>query len=140
MATVLIGCGLSVALATCEMAATATPAPSASASALASPSGSTAAEVDPVSGLPVVHVADLPVDAFGAIKQIRAGGPFTDPADGAVYSNSAGILPAEGAAYYRQYRVTVTGGTSAPATIVAGGGGEMYWSVDGGRTFVRVVP
>jgi len=70
---------------------------------------------------------------------IERGGPFPYGKDGSEFSNREGRLPAFGAGYYREYTVDTPGSSDRGARrIVAGRAGEIYYSDDHYRTFVRL--
>jgi ribonuclease T1 len=86
---------------------------------------------DPVSGLPVVRLADLPPQAAETLALIDAGGPFPNRQDGATFQNRERILPAKPKGYYREYTVQTPGSDDRGARrIVTGRGGELYWTAD----------
>ena len=58
----------------------------------AEPSGP--AQMDPESGLPMVALATLPVEARDTLALIDRGGPFLSAKDGAVFGNRERLLPA----------------------------------------------
>ncbi len=130
--------GLALLVASCV--GVATPGPSSAVAPSTSSAPSTVGPVDPVSGLRVVAVAQLPPEALATIRRIRAGGPSTDPADGAEFLNAAGVLPVRATGYYHAYGVPIPSGEVGADLIVAGAHGEMYWTTDGSTSFMRVVP
>lgn len=89
-------------------------------------------ETDPVSGLPVVRLADLPPEAARTVELIDAGGPFPEPEhDGGTFGNREELLPDQPYGYYREYTVPTPGAdTRGARRIVAGRGGELYWTAD----------
>jgi ribonuclease T1 len=137
-----------------------TPAPSAqdsaTASATASPSASPthdytetntpstepspqAAGTDPVSGLPLVALAQLPPEAADTVDLIDAGGPFPEDEDGGTFENREELLPDEPRGYYAEYTVPTPGSDDRGARrIVAGDEGELYWTGDHYRSFERI--
>ena len=94
-------------------------------------------EVDPVSGLPVVLLADLPPEAAETVELIDAGGPFPDPRhDGGVFGNREELLPDRSYGYYREYTVHTPGSRDRGARrIVAGDDDELYWTADHYESF-----
>ncbi len=130
--------GLALLVASCV--GVATPEPSSAVAGSPSLAPSATAPVDPSSRPSTVAVAELPPEALATIRRIRAGGSFTHAADVVEYANAAGALPAQAAGYYHAYRVPVPAAEAGSDVIVAGARGEMYWTTDGGLTFVRVVP
>lgn len=87
---------------------------------------------DPVSGLPVVRLGDLPPEAARTVELIDAGGPFPEPEhDGGTFGNREELLPDQPYGYYREYTVPTPGAeTRGARRIVAGRGGELYWTAD----------
>ena len=110
------------------------PSAQSSASPPESPSGT-----DPESGLPPVQLADLPPEAAEILELIDRGGPFDEDEDGGTFQNREEILPDEPRGYYREYTVPTPGSDDRGARrIVAGEGGELYWTDDHYRSFSRV--
>lgn len=86
-----------------------------------------------------ISVADLPPEARQTLALIRAGGPFAHARDGAAFHNREGRLPARADGYYREYTVLTPGARDRGARrIVAGRGGEYYYTHDHYRTFRRI--
>jgi ribonuclease T1 len=98
------------------------------------------AAVDPTSGLPWVEVAALPPEARRTLQLIDAGGPFPFPGkDGSMFGNFEGLLPKEAQGYYAEYTVPTPGSPDRGARrIIAGDGGEYYWTADHYAHFERV--
>ena len=96
------------------------------------PSTSPAEGTDPASGLPVVRLADLPPEAARTVELIDAGGPFPEPEhDGGTFGNREELLPDQPYGYYREYTVPTPGAeTRGARRIVAGRGGDLYWTAD----------
>lgn len=89
--------------------------------------------------LPEISVAELPGEARATIRLIRQGGPFPYERDGIVFRNFEKRLPLRERGYYREYTVRTPGEKSRGARrIVAGGGGELYYTADHYRSFVRI--
>ena len=89
--------------------------------------------------IPEVAVAELPAEARQAIALIRKGGPFPHDRDGATFGNFEKRLPAKERGYYREYTVRTPGVKSRGARrIVAGKGGEFYYTDDHYRSFRRI--
>ena len=117
-----------------------------SASPDSSPSSTTAvgprgsATTHPESGLPVVQVADLPPEAAETLDLIDAGGPFPEPdRDGSTFENREDLLPDHPLGYYKEYTVPTPGRDDRGARrIVAGEGGELYYTGDHYRSFSRI--
>jgi ribonuclease T1 len=92
---------------------------------------------------PAADVAQLPDEERRAIQAtlelIEAGGPFPYTKDGSEFGNREGRLPAQGAAYYREYTVATAGSPDRGARrIVTGRGGEIYYTRDHYQSFVRL--
>ena len=87
-----------------------------------------------------VRLEELPPEARTMLARIEAGGPFAYARDGAVFSNRERRLPARERGYYREYTVQTPGVRGrGPRRIVAGHGGEYYYSDDHYRTFRRII-
>ena len=83
---------------------------------------------------------DLPREARATLALIRAGGPFPYSRDGAVFSNREAVLPKRSRGYYREYTVKTPGAKDRGARrIVAGQGGEFYYTDDHYRSFRRII-
>ena len=94
---------------------------------------------DPASGLPVVRVADLPAEARDVLLRIDRGGPFKYPEhDGGTFDNREDLLPDRPRGYYREYTVESAPRVRGPWRIVAGDGGERYWTEDHYSSFFRI--
>jgi ribonuclease T1 len=86
-----------------------------------------------------IRVGELPREARATLELIQAGGPFPHPQDGRVFSNRERLLPENRRGYYREYTVRTPGVRGRGARrIVAGGGGEFYYTVDHYRSFMRI--
>jgi ribonuclease T1 len=86
-----------------------------------------------------VALADLPPEARATLALIRAGGPFPHPQDGRSFGNRERRLPAKARGYYREYTVRTPGARDRGARrIVAGRGGEYYYTADHYRSFQRI--
>ena len=93
-----------------------------------------------VSGLPVIRYDELPPEAQETIQRIRQGGPFPFRKDGSVFQNREGLLPPKPRGYYREYTVITPGEDDRGARrIVAGDGGELYYTEDHYNSFKEVV-
>lgn len=91
------------------------------------------------SGLPVVQVADLPPEARDTMRLIDDGGPFPHDEDGGTFQNREEILPDQPTGYYAEYTVETPGSDDRGARrIVAGDGGELYWTDDHYRSFSQI--
>lgn len=86
-----------------------------------------------------VSVAQLPREARETIVLIRKHGPFPHAKDGAVFGNREGRLPKEKRGYYREFTVkTPAERTRGARRIVAGNGGELYYTDDHYNHFRRI--
>ena len=86
-----------------------------------------------------VAASELPAEAQRTIELIRKGGPFPHERDGVVFGNFEKRLPRQPRGYYREYTVRTPGTKSRGARrIVAGKGGELYYTDDHYRSFRRV--
>jgi ribonuclease T1 len=87
-----------------------------------------------------IRTAELPPEARQALEQIKAGGPFSSPTDGRTFGNREAQLPKRERGYYREYTVATPGARDRGARrIVAGRGGEFYYTGDHYRTFKRII-
>jgi ribonuclease T1 len=87
-----------------------------------------------------IRIPQLPLEARATLELIKAGGPFPYPQDGRVFSNRERLLPSKIRGYYREYTVRTPGVRGRGARrIVAGGGGEFYYTADHYRSFKRIV-
>lgn len=86
-----------------------------------------------------VRLDQLPSEARGTLALIKSGGPFPYAQDGRVFSNREKLLPIQNSGYYREYTVRTPGVRERGARrIVAGSGGEYYYSADHYRSFRRI--
>lgn len=91
--------------------------------------------------IPEVALADLPPEARETLELIRQGGPFPYARDDVVFGNFEKLLPVRERGYYREYTVPTPGLRHRGARrIVAGRGGERYYTDDHYRSFRRVRP
>jgi ribonuclease T1 len=104
--------------------------------ASSAPSG----DVDPGSGLPWIQESELPPEGQHTLELIDAGGPYPYPGkDDTTFTNVEGLLPAQGEGYYKEYTVETPGSPDRGARrIVAGSGGEFYYTDDHYRSFRRI--
>ena len=101
--------------------------------------GTAGAQRTAPAGLPEVAAAQLPTEARQTIALIRKGGPYPYERDGIVFGNFEKLLPARERGYYREYTVPTPGVRSRGARrIVAGKGGELYYTDDHYKSFRRV--
>lgn len=86
-----------------------------------------------------ITVAELPAPARATIDLIRKGGPYPYERDGLVFGNYEKRLPPRERGYYREYTVRTPGARGRGSRrIVAGRGGELYYTEDHYQTFRRV--
>ena len=93
-----------------------------------------------------IPVEKLPEEARATLALIKNNGPFAYPQDGATFGNREKLLPQRARGYYREYTVKTPGepgrvrGTRdrGARRIVAGNGGEFYYSDDHYRSFRRI--
>jgi len=89
--------------------------------------------------IPEVAASKLPAEARSTIALIRKGGPFPYDRDGVVFGNFEKRLPVQARGYYREYTVRTPGVQSRGARrIVAGRGGELYYTEDHYNSFRRI--
>ncbi|MFF1884190.1 ribonuclease domain-containing protein [Pseudarthrobacter sp. NPDC058196] len=88
------------------------------------------------SSLPEIRESALPVEGRRVLALIRAGGPYPFSQDDQVFGNLERVLPARDRGYYREYTVPTPGEPDRGARrIVAGDGGEKYYTGDHYATF-----
>jgi ribonuclease T1 len=86
-----------------------------------------------------VAVSELPAEARQTLELIRNNGPFPYRQDGSTFGNREKRLPLRASGYYREYTVKTPGAKDRGARrIVAGNGGEFYYTADHYRTFMRI--
>ncbi len=86
-----------------------------------------------------IRIDDLPKEARSTLELIRRKGPFPYARDGAVFANREGHLPWQKRGYYREYTVKTPGvRTRGARRIVAGAGGEFYYTEDHYNRFRRI--
>jgi ribonuclease T1 len=87
-----------------------------------------------------IEVKALPPEARQTLELIKADGPFPYARDGVVFGNREGELPKQPRGYYREYTVKTPGARDRGARrIIAGRGGERYYTEDHYRTFRRII-
>lgn len=87
-----------------------------------------------------IRAADLPREAQATLALIRKGGPYPYARDGVVFGNREALLPGQRRGYYREYTVKTPGErTRGARRIVAGKGGELYYTEDHYNHFSRIV-
>jgi len=86
-----------------------------------------------------VAAAELPRAARETLALIKRGGPFPYRKDGSRFGNREKLLPAKPRDYYREYTVPTPGARDRGARrIVAGQGGEYYYTDDHYSSFRRI--
>lgn len=86
------------------------------------------------------RVGALPAEARQTLALVKAGGPFPYPQDGKTFQNREKRLPRREPGYYREYTVKTPGAHDRGARrIVAGRGGEYYYTDDHYRSFRRII-
>jgi len=86
-----------------------------------------------------VALSVLPAEARKTIALIRNGGPYRYRQDGTVFGNREGRLPRRERGYYREFTVPTSGAQDRGARrIVAGRGGEYYYTEDHYNRFSRI--
>lgn len=86
-----------------------------------------------------ISASQLPPEARETIALIRKGGPYPYERDGTVFGNFEKRLPAQARGYYREYTVKTPGAKNRGARrIVAGKGGELYYTDDHYDSFRRI--
>jgi ribonuclease T1 len=94
----------------------------------------------PVSGLPTVAVAALPVQARDTLVLIDKGGPFPFDRDGIVFFNAERLLPQQVRGYYHEYTVPTPGSRDRGVRrLVVGAGGDVYYTDDHYASFRQVL-
>jgi ribonuclease T1 len=89
--------------------------------------------------IPEISASELPAQARETIALMRKGGPFPFERDGLVFGNFEKLLPVKERGYYREYTVKAPGMKSRGAwRIVAGRGGELYYTDDHYQSFRRI--
>jgi ribonuclease T1 len=88
---------------------------------------------------PEISAAELPPQARATVELIRKGGPYPYERDGLVFGNFEKRLPLRERGYYREYTVRTPGASGRGARrIVAGKGGELYYTEDHYQSFKRI--
>jgi len=89
--------------------------------------------------IPEVAAIELPAEARYTIELVRKGGPYPHDRDGAAFGNFEKRLPVKERGYYREYTVRTPGASNRGARrIVAGKGGEFYYTDDHYQSFRRI--
>ena len=103
------------------------------------PAAAQKAPAAPLDSVVEVSMSQLPAEARETIARIRKGGPFPYAKDGAIFGNRENHLPAHKRGYYKEYTVKTPGErTRGARRIVAGAGGELYYTEDHYNHFRRV--
>lgn len=90
--------------------------------------------------VPAVALERLPPEARATLALIRAGGPYPYSQDGRTFQNRENHLPKRERGYYREFTVKTPGAKDRGARrIVAGRGGEYYYTDDHYRSFRRII-
>lgn len=88
---------------------------------------------------PAASTAAFPPEVFETIDLIESDGPFPYSRDGVVFMNREGLLPMHERGYWHEYTVPTPGESDRGARrIIAGRNGELYYTADHYRSFVRV--
>ena len=86
-----------------------------------------------------VSVQALPEEAKQTLALIKNNGPFPYPQDGKTFGNREKRLPLRAQGYYREYTVKTPASKDRGARrIIAGNGGEFYYTEDHYRSFSRI--
>ena len=87
-----------------------------------------------------IPLAQLPPEARETVRLIHKGGPYPYARDGVIFRNREGQLPREKHGYYREFTVKTPGErTRGARRIIAGKGGELYYTDDHYNHFRRVL-
>jgi ribonuclease T1 len=87
-----------------------------------------------------VRLADLPREARETLQLIEKGGPYPYAQDGRTFRNRERLLPPRERGYYAEYTVRTPGVRGRGARrLVAGRGGELYYTADHYRSFSRIM-
>jgi len=86
-----------------------------------------------------VTVGDLPHEARRTLALVKGNAALPFPQDGRTFANREGRLPPRARGYYREYTVETPGLKGrGPRRIVAGRGGEFFYTADHYRSFRRI--
>lgn len=86
-----------------------------------------------------ISVANLPYEARQTLTLIKTGGTLPYDRDGIVFGNYEKRLPQHQRRYYQEYTVKTPGQRGrGPRRIIAGAGGEFYYTEDHYRSFLRI--
>ena len=98
------------------------------------------------SGLPVVALSDLPVQAQTVHTRILSGGPFRYEKDGTVFGNRERHLPRQPRGFYREYTVPTPGVRHRGARRIVCGGQKVrlpetcFYTEDHYQSFREIDP
>jgi ribonuclease T1 len=119
---------------------TPTPTPRRAATATPTRSVRRTATATPADRLPTISASKLPAEARATLRLIEAGGPYPYRQDDGIFGNREGLLPKRPNGYYREYTVETPGSPDRGARrIVAGEGGERYYTDDHYASFRRII-
>lgn len=106
----------------------------------ATPTAAVTATWDPETGLPLVPLAGLPVEARRTVTLIDRGGPFAYRQDGGVFANRERRLPPHPSGWYHEYTVVTPGSDDRGARrlITGEGGRPLFWTADHYASFAVV--
>jgi ribonuclease T1 len=108
--------------------------------ALAIPATAQKAPVQAPAVVLEVKLAELPLEARQTVVLIHKAGPYPYARDGAVFVNREAALPRQKRGYYREYTVKTPGErTRGARRIVAGSGGDLYYTDDHYNHFRRIL-
>jgi ribonuclease T1 len=109
-------------------------------SGLAPPAAAQKAPTPAPAAVVDVRISELPSEARLTVALIRKGGPFPYARDGAIFVNREGALPRQKRGYYHEYTVKTPGErTRGARRIVAGSGGDFYYTDDHYNHFRRIL-
>lgn len=92
------------------------------------------------SGLPVVELRSLPIEARQTYELIWDGGPFPYRQDDQVFGNREGLLPTAGYGWYREYTVRTPGSPDRGARrFVVSDDNVFYYTDDHYDSFREVI-
>jgi ribonuclease T1 len=93
------------------------------------------------SELAPISYTQLPPEARETLALITSAGPFPYEKDGSIFQNRERLLPGQPRGYYREYTVITPGSEDRGARrIVAGQGGERFYTADHYASFREIVP
>lgn len=86
-----------------------------------------------------IALVQLPPEGRHTFNLIKQGGPFPYAKDGTTFGNREGLLPSQPRGYYREFTVPTPGIDHRGARrIVAGRGGDYWYTADHYRSFQRI--